>query len=549
MRWRRVSGLAATLIACLLVLLPATAFAHASLVGSDPEDGAVLAASPGRVVLTYDEQVTAPPGGVSVYDAAGEPVESTAATRDERLLVDVPDELADGTYVLVWRVVSADGHPISGSLRFSVGAPSERVVPPDVAPADHPWLGRLSSVVAGLMYAGLLVAVGLAVFAGVVLAPSMRADRARVLLSRWGLGASVLAGCTAFLGLGLTAADQQGGGASSLLTAQVWGGVAGWSWTGFGLLLAGLVLLRLAGRRRVLLGLGVAAAVIAPALTGHSRAFGPELLVVAADAVHVLVGSVWLGGLIGLAATLPALAGRRASAALLLSRFSTLAASSLALLAATGLLLAWRIVGSWANLFGTGYGRLLLVKLLVVALVAGLACWNRFVLLPRVRRDDGHDGNLRSAVSLSRSVRVEAALLIVVLGVTGFLTQQPPRPAEPAVVHLRATSQTAPLGDDLQVVGRLDPGSVGSNELILEVQSLSGEPFAPPYKPTVSVRSADSGAVVDLGRVALARESRGRYRGAVVLPTSGAWEVRVSVRLGEFENPVATLAFDVAPPE
>ena len=80
------------------------------------------------------------------------------------------------------------------------------------------------------------------------------------------------------------------------------------------------------------------------------------------------------------------------------------------------------------------------------------------------------------------------------------------------------------------------------------MQSLSGEPFAPPYKPTVSVRSTGSGPVVDLGRVTLARESRGRYRGAVVLPTSGAWEVRVSVRLGEFENPVATLTFDVAPP-
>ena len=56
----------------------------------------------------------------------------TATSEDEVVTADLPDELADGTYVVAWRVVSADGHPISGSLTFSIGAPSETVVPPHV---------------------------------------------------------------------------------------------------------------------------------------------------------------------------------------------------------------------------------------------------------------------------------------------------------------------------------------------------------------------------------------------------------------------------------
>ena len=61
-----------------------------------------------------------------MYDARGNAVESKASARDTVLTVDVPDTLAEGTYVVSWRVVSADGHPVAGALTFSVGQPSSR---------------------------------------------------------------------------------------------------------------------------------------------------------------------------------------------------------------------------------------------------------------------------------------------------------------------------------------------------------------------------------------------------------------------------------------
>ena len=114
-------------------------------------------------------------------------------------------------------------------------------------------------------------------------------------------------------------------------------------------------------------------AIASPSVVGHSRAYAPQLLVVATDVLHVAVGAVWLGGLAGLALSLPALAGRSRAAAETLARFSGLAAGLLTLLVASGSLLAWRIIGSWDDLFGTTYGRLLIVKVMIAAPPRGRA--------------------------------------------------------------------------------------------------------------------------------------------------------------------------------
>ena len=122
---------AALLAGVVLALAPAApAAAHASLVETDPAEGQVLAESPGEARLTFDETVSVAASGVQVFDAQGEAVTSEAATRDAVLTVDLPDTLAEGTYVVSWRVVSADGHPVAGALTFSVGQPSAVVKKP-----------------------------------------------------------------------------------------------------------------------------------------------------------------------------------------------------------------------------------------------------------------------------------------------------------------------------------------------------------------------------------------------------------------------------------
>ena len=159
-------ALAAVLLAGLLVgSAGAPASAHASLVSTDPAEGAVVPEAPDVVTFTFSEPVSLAGDSIQAYDAAGEPVEVDASARDEVVTADLPDDLADGTYVVAWRVVSSDGHPIAGSLTFHVGAPSETVVHPRDGPVtDDSAMRNVASVVQALSYLALLLAGGLTIF-------------------------------------------------------------------------------------------------------------------------------------------------------------------------------------------------------------------------------------------------------------------------------------------------------------------------------------------------------------------------------------------------
>jgi copper transport protein len=100
---------------------------------------------------------------------------------------------------------------------------------------------------------------------------------------------------------------------------------------------------------------------------------------------------------------------------------------------------------------------------------------------------------------------------------------------------------TGQLGEGLRVRATLSPRATGTNTVTLQLQDLEGAPVEPPRSPTVRVRSD----AVDLGDVAITSRGVGTYRADVVLPTPGTWRVQVSLRLDEFENPVASLSFRV----
>ena len=127
-RQRRAGRLAAAALVALCALLAGAspAAAHAQLIGTDPVDGAVLDSAPEAVTLSFNEPVRLTDREVTVYDAEGRTVASTASTSGTDVVVDLPDAEAmeRGSFVVAWFVLSGDGHPISGSLSFSVGAPA-----------------------------------------------------------------------------------------------------------------------------------------------------------------------------------------------------------------------------------------------------------------------------------------------------------------------------------------------------------------------------------------------------------------------------------------
>jgi len=118
----------ASLVASLLVLVLAPApmaWAHTELVLSDPADGAALAVDPSEVLLAFSEELIPSTVSVSVADGTGFVVTVAAPDVDG---ADVsfpwPPALTGPDYTVNSRVVSQDGHPVSGSLSFTGAGPS-----------------------------------------------------------------------------------------------------------------------------------------------------------------------------------------------------------------------------------------------------------------------------------------------------------------------------------------------------------------------------------------------------------------------------------------
>ncbi|MER7302285.1 copper resistance protein CopC [Nocardioides sp. NPDC127514] len=538
--------LAAAAYAVLLSTSPAQA--HATLIGTDPEEGAVLDQAPETITFTFDEAVTLPPAGVTVYDAKGEEVtsEATASGTEMQVALAEASSLGDGTYVVAWRAVSADGHPISGSLTFAVGAPSLSVASP---PSTEP--SRATAVIHGvlqfLQYAALLLVVGLVWFRGVIVGEHRVPDRAIARVQR----VQILAGMVAVVALVALApasgALQSESGPGAILTFDAWSPASvGKEWLSALVGIVGIAAALALRERPRLAAVAGLVAICSPALVGHSRAVVPAWLVTATDVIHLVAGALWLGGLVGLALTLPLITRRGTVAAEIVTRFSTLAAVSLAALAVSGVLMGWRILGSWDNLLNSTYGTLLMTKIALVVAVAVMAAGNRLLVLPRVRQAAGHDDTVEAGSMLRRAVLMEAGVLVVVLGVTGFLVDQPPQagagsPGTGSATVAQTNTQAAELGDDHRVYATLTPSGPGPNVLRLQIQDAAGEPVEAAAVPTAKLRSGD----VDLGSLTLKTVAAGTWEAEVVLPKGGVWEATVGLRLGEFESPLGLVKFSV----
>lgn len=119
MRW-----LLSLLAAVVLLTVPVSGAAgHASLVSSNPEDGAVLDVAPEEVVLTFSEELLSDLVEISVLDADDTPIVVTEVPQTPPPGTDVkvpwPADAAPGEYSVAFRVVSADGHPVTGRISFS----------------------------------------------------------------------------------------------------------------------------------------------------------------------------------------------------------------------------------------------------------------------------------------------------------------------------------------------------------------------------------------------------------------------------------------------
>lgn len=373
------------------------ASAHAALTGSDPVQGAVADRAPTQVSLTFSEQVAMNDDSVRVLDPGGKPVQtgSPANVSGTTYAVQLKSGLAKGTYTVTYQVVSADSHPVAGAYTFSVGAPSQTVVPGTGPVAGGGAVGALYAFGRYVSYAGFTVLVGGAAF---VLACWRRGAGVRALQRLVVGGWITLTAATLWLLL-LRGSYTTSGRFADVFDLGLLGEVlqtkTGAALVSRLLLLAAAALFvavlfgtytrREEGteKRDLAFGLAVGGVVVAAglatswAMAEHASTGLQPGIAMPVDVVHLLAVAAWLGGLTALLTALYRAPAETPVESAAVRRFSRLAFGSVLALVATGVYQSWRQLGSWSAFTETRYGQLLLVKIALVAVLVAIAAASR----------------------------------------------------------------------------------------------------------------------------------------------------------------------------
>lgn len=531
------------------------ASAHAILLESSPLDNEVLDGAPDAARLRFNEPVTVAPDGLMLLDYSGERIAAGEPSRIDgqgnTLLLPLPDGLKDGTYVIAWRVTSADGHVVSGAFQFSVGEPSAVVVSIGDQRGDRA-VGALQAVGRGLAFFGMALAVGGSVLL-IYIWPAGRRDL---------LSCSALVTGFASLGIGstlvlLTQGLMVGGRPLADIasieplrqTLQTTLGTALLARLGLTLLLALVVVVLLRGARsRLWLLLAGALALVLPltwTLTDHSRTGLQPWLALPATSLHLLAMAAWFGGLAVLVVGVvrPA-AGPREGLAAALSRFSCLALACWTMIAATGLYLSWRQVGTPGALPYTDYGRWLLAKLAIVAVIISLANVARRHVAGNRRGEPPPLSRLRV------SVGTEAVLGVGVIAVTAILVNSAPA----RTAYTPVVDKTVVLPDEAQQLLRLDnaavrlkvtPARTGANVFDVYLKASASERKLFRVAEVTGRLDAANSKVQSLP-VTITQAEPGHYVAtAVSIPFPGRWFLRLDLRVSEFDEVPLSIPFKV----
>ena len=370
------------------LLSPSAAAAHAYLVKTVPAASVVLNAPPPNVQLTYDEAVEPRFAIISVTNAQGQqettgPVRRSPANPNT-LVVPLRPHLPEGWYLIYWRAISVDGHPVDGAFTYAVGpnpgpAPQFRV-PNISATATTPQL----LITRWAMFLTVMASIGLFALRALIARPVLR--RVEGISLRGLTLAFVLASILGLIAipvyLDFAIANDSLRSVFDLSTL-----VPLFRVTAFGRAIVDLELCfalfciaawvalwvdrpererRSIAELAALTGalLAAAAVLIVPGAAGHAAQASPRGLTLLFDWVHLLAGSVWLGGLIGLLVLWRIAPARLRVPALsvVVPRFSNVAFISVLLLGATGVGEAIIHMPAVNALWETGYGVAILVK-------------------------------------------------------------------------------------------------------------------------------------------------------------------------------------------
>jgi copper transport protein len=517
-------GTAAALLSLTaLVALPASSvLAHSQLDASTPSANSVIDSSPPQIVLDFNEGIQASLSDVRLYDEKGAPIKLSSPSRgkDDSIVDIAVPPLQQGLYAVIWRIISADGHPVDGAFSFQIGTASkvngiDLIQQVRDASKSKPGVSWLYALFRFLSLTGALVVLGGGMWSlqgrprlGENVGVRRLVHRSWVALLIGSLGAFAMFGAQAV-----------NGSVTSGLEPSTWSTIIG-TQTG-NMLLARLLLTLVIGVlvfRRVNTMLWVASSglcagglLITFSGSGHPNALTPRAFWILVDVTHLAAIAAWLGGLLVLWK-----AGREwmaePEAVRPARQFSLVSTIAVPVIIGTGLLQTWKLAKGFSDVAATDWGRLLLAKVLLVVVILAVAAVSRWLLIRE------------GVASMRRTVISEAVIGIIVVGLAAGMVAQPPRPSIPHRDFAANLSTPAGLIANVTV----GPGQVGSNDIHIIITSPGGS-LTPVVGVTARVSLPKGG--IPNSPITLKAEGPNHYSGKVTFPKSGVWTVELLVQV------------------
>jgi copper transport protein len=547
--------LAILLGALAILVLPATsASAHAVLQQTAPVAGTVLDQLPGEVTLTFSEPVGLVADKVRVTGPDGQRADAgKPVVRDAELVIPLKPGGPKGTYLVSYRVISADSHPIGGGYSFSYGQVT-------ATPGADPGAGvqtdvtvkNAMSVARFLGFAGLVLLVGPALILFALWPRRLSArDPGRLAMA----GAGVLALSTVlelYLQIPYTSGtslfDLPSGAASQVLGTAF--GAA--HLVRLGVVAAVALLLRpvIAGRagkvdQTLLIILGLVGLATWP-IAGHPSTSPVPTLTVVADAAHLASMSIWLGGLVMLFGFLLRRANARELTAIV-PVWSGWALFAITVLVLAGTAQALVEIGTIDALTGTLYGQLVIAKVALLVIVMVVAAYSRRItnthFVPPEEEDEQPVVEERARKRLRTGVLIEVAIAVVILGVASVLVQ-----TSPARSALAGDGPPGPFDSTvstslLKLQVDISPATVGQNSIHLYALKPdgSGPQAVVEWKATAALPAKG----IEPLNVPTLPLSDDHSIGQVSLVSAGTWEFKFTVRVDDLNQTTVTVQVPV----
>ncbi|MBC2249996.1 copper resistance protein [Listeria sp. FSL L7-0123] len=496
--------------------------AHAYLENSNPADQSHIKTAPEKVTLVFNEEIEADFPLIEVKNSSGERVKTgkTAVSKKNNHMVEalLPADLKADVYSVSWRVVSADGHAVTGLISFKLGDTKATFQATEV-PSNGADL-QISSIQKAILYIGFSLFIGVLLF-GLGLYPRKEplTEKISSRLKKVTWTALVFLGVALLMQLFVQTSITTGVSISkSFQPNQLTAFLAtktGYIWISEFVVWLVLTIFTFImfykNKQSSWFALLTETALIgylifAKAQNGHAAASADKIVSITADMLHMIAASVWVGGILVLLFVLP----RTGKARAIWSRFAIVAIIAVASILVSGLLMAVMNIGQMANLFTTNYGKLLLFKIGLFLLMALLGLGHYIYL------------KLKNQKMPFKTILVELIIGTIILIVASVLTnvQTPPPPAPKAFDETIAAD-----GEQAKINLRVEPATVGQNQFIITFTSADGSAKTDFEQVTITTKSTKTDEKSTF-QAKLANDTQYFAEGLYINQT-GNWEITV----------------------